>query len=394
MKKDGVFAVILAGGRSSRLFPFNKVLSDLTGSGRSLIQDAYRRARLLCKDQVHVLTVRDMVAPVKRQLKIPAGRFFVDPAQRGTWPALLWAMAHLRRKNPEAVLAVITGDHVIPRLPAFARAAKQACAWAAQEPAVVMLGVEPGADPAEWTGYGIFRVAGKNVTAFQEKPSLAEAERLICEKGYQWNSGMFFFRIAVAEELLKRDQPAMAALYEKLCMAIAVRKMSEARALYAEFPAKIPHPLDSSRQVDNTIDFAIMTPLVRRTEGSEVTALAVTGGLPQWTDLGQWEALCAVIKKDKRDNVRLGRVQLDRATQRCILASDGGYRLEVKGLTDAVVALSARGLLVLPRTDLARIKECVAAAPAQRFLQVNTLPGTQIKRTGRRVVVSRAPFIG
>ena len=120
-------ALILAGGASSRLFPFNKILADLTGTGRTLIQQAFDRAAAFVPgDHISLLAVQDLVNPIRSQLALPASRFFVDPVRRGTWPALLWAMAALRRADPETVLAVLTGDQVIPRLPAFKRAAERA----------------------------------------------------------------------------------------------------------------------------------------------------------------------------------------------------------------------------------------------------------------------------
>src|SRR5438045_1041037 len=101
MKKQSnsgkIFPVILAGGQSSRLFPFNKVLSDLTDSAQSLIQQTMGRVD---SQEGYVLTTEEMVAPIRKQLKLANHRFFIDPSRRGTWPALLWAMAHLRHKNP------------------------------------------------------------------------------------------------------------------------------------------------------------------------------------------------------------------------------------------------------------------------------------------------------
>jgi len=372
-----------------------------------LIQQAQARAQTLCsRRETYVLAVKDLKTPIKGQLKLSNEKIFVDPVRRGTWPTLLWAMAHLRRSNPEAVLAVLTGDQIIPRLAPFRRAARQACRLAQDHAAIVMLGVAPGSNAAAWTGFGVFRVDGHRVTAFSEKPSLAQAQAMLREGGWEWNSGMFFFRISTAEKALARFQPAMHAVYERLCDAISRRKISQARALYAEFPAKIPHPLEPTREVDNSIDFAIMMPLVGRCRleapGSRVSraysleprALAVTGGLPEWTDLGQWETLCERIRPDPRKNSCVGTVKKDAATQRCILAADRGFTLDVRGLTDAVVAVSERGLLVLPRRKLPRIKDYVARAPSKKFLIVNALSQVRIQRSGRRVVVSGAAFIG
>jgi mannose-1-phosphate guanylyltransferase len=188
VSKASVFSVILAGGASSRLFPFNKILADLTGTGKTLIQQAAERARAISsKKETYVLSVKDLVAPIRVQLALSKEKFFIDPVRRGTWPALLWAMAHLRRKNPEAVLAVLTGDQIIARLPAFHRAAARACRLARENPAIVMLGVAPDSDAARWTEFGVFRVAGNKVSAFSEKPARARAELMIREGGWQLN---------------------------------------------------------------------------------------------------------------------------------------------------------------------------------------------------------------
>jgi len=397
MKRMNGYALILAGGASSRLFPFNKIMSDLSGTGKTLIQQALMRAATLApKQHISILAVKESVLPLARQLRLSKKHFFVDPVRRGTWPALMWAMAHLRRQDPNAVVAVLTGDHIIPRLPAFRRAAQRACALAAAQNSVVMLGVEPGHHAAAWTGYGVFRVDGERVTAFAEKPSLAQAEKMRQEGGWQWNSGMFFFRIRTAEQALAIFQPAMRRQYDHLCAAVAQRKMTMAAKLYAEFPAKIPHPLDAARLVDNTIDFAIMTPLVHgratNTSRDDLTPLAICGGLPIWTDLGQWESLGDVRRLDRRNNIHVGRVRLDRATSGCILAADQGYAIDVRGLTHMAVAVSDRGLLVLSRQELPRIKEHVAQCAPQKFLIVNP-SGVRVQRSGRKVVVSGTPFI-
>lgn len=392
-----VNVVILAGGASSRLFPFNKILSDLSGSGKTLIQQAFNRAATLApRSAIHVLAVHDLVGPIAQQLRLPKRQFFVDPVRRGTWPALMWAMAHLRQGS-DPVLAVLTGDHIIPRLPAFHRAAKQACRLAAKSPAMIMLGVKPKTDAALWTGYGVFRVDGSHVVTFAEKPTLADAQRMVQEDGWQWNSGMFFFRLSTAEQALAQFQPGMRRQYDALCAAVARGKAKEASRLYADFPAKIPHPLDPARQVDNTIDFSIMTPLTlpspQRGEGLRergavpLQALAVCGGLPVWTDLGQWEALSDVLRRDRRNNLRLGRVTLDPQTQGCILAADQGYRLIVKGLRNAVIAVSKRGVLVLPRHELPRIKDHVAQAKGTRSKVVVGIPDVRVTRRKQAIVV-------
>ena len=120
---------------------------------------------------------------------------------------------------------------MIPQRAAFKRAALQACRLAAQEAAIVMLGVNPDAEPKTWTGFGTLRVDGATVTQFAEKPSLAQAAQMIQEGAWQWNSGMFFFRISTAEAALARFQPAMHATYQTLCQAVARGQTTRAKKI-------------------------------------------------------------------------------------------------------------------------------------------------------------------
>ena len=72
-------AVIPAGGAGTRLWPWSnrarpKHLLDLTGSGRSLLQETYDRVRPLA-EEVYVLTEARQVEPILAQLpELPRDR--------------------------------------------------------------------------------------------------------------------------------------------------------------------------------------------------------------------------------------------------------------------------------------------------------------------------------
>lgn len=361
--KYGMFPLILSGGQSSRLFPLNKVVCDLFGTGQSLIQEVYDRAAALgAKENIHFLTVPEMVPAIRKQVVLPPNHFYCDPVRRGTWPALLWAMAHLRSKakGTEAVLAVLTGDHVIPDRKAFLRIAERAIALATQKPAIVMLGVRPTKVASVWQGFGCFRIQKDgSIIGYEEKPSFDNAKKMISAGGWLWNSGMFFFRISTAEEALKRYQPEQFWIYQKLIERLAAGDEAGAQKIFAEFPAKIPHPRDSSRQVDNTIDFAIMSPLVPDSKPA-LMALAVATPLRKWHDIGQWTALKDVCKCDRKGNILIGRAVPSPEVRECIVAADRGCHIEVRGVQGFVVSCNRDRALVLPVKDLDRIKTLVA----------------------------------
>ena len=367
---DSVDALILCGGQSSRLFPFNKVLSDLTGSGRTLLQQAADRIsrpvkvspRIAGPKNVYVLSIRDFVPDIRRQLRLPLSHCFADPVRRGTWPAILWAMAQLRARQASSVLAVITADHLIPDVVAFRRSVSEAIALARKRPAMVMVGVSPSKRSEDWLGYGAFRTGSAGeVLGFEEKPSAAHARRMIAQRRWFWNAGMFFFRIETAEAALRTYQPSQWTLYRRITAAAAAGRMAEAARLYEKFPGKIPHPLDRTRLVDNTIDYAVMTPLVHRPQNG-LSAWASAHPLKQWMDVGEWTALRRVVKPDVRGNYRVGRAAAARDVRGCILAADLGCRLIVSGVRSRIIAFSQGKALVIPIERVAEVKSLVAAA--------------------------------
>lgn len=361
MKKPPVFGLILAGGASSRLFPFNKVLSDITGSGRTLIQQSFDRLGL-SRASTYVLTVREMVAPIQKQLRFAPDHLFVDPVRRGTWPAILWAMAHLRRQNPEAVLAIVTADHVIQGKSAFREALQKAVTLAAQHRTFVMLGIPPGKQIAEWRSFGCFRADAEGmIRGFEEKPSLERAQAMMDEGGWAWNSGMFFFKLSTAEQALAAYQPDMHRVYLAIVSALEKKDEKAAAFLFEDFADKIPHALDASRRVDNSIDYAIMTPLTGRGH-TELTARAIRNTGFSWTDLGQWDALRKVVKADRKGNIRIGRATIGKGVEKCILVADKGYAITCSGARRLVVAFAQQTVIVMAEDKLPFIKDYVLEA--------------------------------
>jgi len=365
-----VYAVILAGGKSSRLFPFNKVLSDLTGSGRSLIQQAYDRVSIIPEKNRYVLTVKAMVSPTRRQIKLPASHFLTDPARRGTWPALMWAMAHLRLKDPTAVIAVVTGDHVIPKVKEFQRAFTQAVRTARAENSIVVIPVRPSSVAQEWTSFGAVSGDGAigrwgegaiRIVGFEEKPTMVRARQMIHEGGWFWNAGMFFFRISVAEQALRIYQPKMSQIYEGMAEALVHGKMSVAVKMFEAFPEKIVHPLDPQRMADNSIDYAIMSPLVHSTT-TVASAWMTRQALTDWKDLGQWTALRQVVKPDRHGNIKIGDVRLGSDVRNSILVAEHGHRIDISAVEGLIVALAGHQALILQESQVGRVKEWVAAA--------------------------------
>jgi mannose-1-phosphate guanylyltransferase len=289
------YAVILAGGFGTRFWPASrrsrpKQFLPLLGR-ESLLQLTYRRlARLFPPSRIYVVGNAEHRALLARQLpRVPPGRLLLEPLGRNTTAAAALAAEHIRTALPlgaDAALGIFPADHGIRHEARFLHLARAALAAAAEENAVIVLGVPPLRSE---TGYGYIergrslrRQNGERVFAvrrFTEKPGARRADRYLRSGRYFWNSGMFFWRLSTFDRLLARHLPWTRRAFENLAAAIGTRGYSLCLRR-------------SYRSLENiSIDYALAEPAAAR---GQVHMLEAAIG---WSDLGSWTAVydwCAV----------------------------------------------------------------------------------------------------
>ena len=187
MPNLNIAVVIPAGGGGTRLWPRSrqetpKQFLDIV-SERTMLQETTDRVRgLVPPERLYVITNARHAGAVRTQLEgVPAQNIVGEPVGRDSAPAI-GLMAALLEKTlgPDAVMATLPADHVIPDDTHF-RAILQSAAEVAAEGWLVTLGIPPtGPD----TGFGYIQSgetlretteAGVPVYAvkqFQEKPAL------------------------------------------------------------------------------------------------------------------------------------------------------------------------------------------------------------------------------
>jgi mannose-1-phosphate guanylyltransferase len=117
---DMFYAVIMAGGSGTRLWPMSRKKSPkqaltLVGDRTMLNHAVDRIVPLFGAQRIVVVTRNEHRRILAGQTpELPAGNFIVEPEGRGTAPAIGLAAIHLRRRqDPKAVMAVLTADHFI-----------------------------------------------------------------------------------------------------------------------------------------------------------------------------------------------------------------------------------------------------------------------------------------
>lgn len=348
MTTDHLYPVILAGGVGSRLWPRSrksapKQFLDLTGNGRTMLQEAYdRMLPLVPADRIFIITNAEYTQIVAAQLPdLPAANIVGEPAARGSAAAIGLAALHLARRHADATMAVLTADHLI-RQPQTLRQALLAAAELAGQGELITLGIRPAY--AE-TGYGYIEMGeelgvyndlgARRVRRFREKPDLATAERFVAAGNYVWNSGMFIWRVDAILAEFARQMPALHAALTALAPAL---EGPESAAAFAR------HWLPLAGNV--TIDYGVM-------EGAQrVAVFPVDLG---WDDIGSWAALRDILAKDGDGNVNQGRhLSIDSANN---LVYSRDRLVATIGLNDMIVVDAGDVLLVLPATRAQEVKK-------------------------------------
>jgi mannose-1-phosphate guanylyltransferase len=323
-------ALVLAGGRGTRLYPASREdrPKQLLSFGRdqSLLAETVDRTGFA--DERYVLTRPDYADAVREHA--PSAGVLTEPEPRDTGPALVYAAHRIREQVGECVLLCLPSDHHVRG--DFATTARTAATVAAETGGLVTVGIEP-TRPATGYGYidpGEARGGYASVEAFVEKPDEVTAEQYV-EAGYYWNAGIFAWTPAALLDAA-RDSP----------LGPLVDALDEG------------DPDGGFAAVDPvSIDYAVL---------ERADDVFVVPADFEWDDLGSWDAVGRVLDGDSRGNVTLGDgLTID--AENCVLASDG--HVSVVGVEDLVVASYDGNTLVVPREQSQRVREVVANLPGE-----------------------------
>lgn len=347
-------AIVPAGGAGTRLWPLSragrpKFLLDLTGQGRSLLQQTWDRLVPLTGDGGVVLVTGTAHAEaVTTQLPglLPAN-LLAEPSPRDSTAAICLAAAVVERRHPGAVVGSFAADHVIADAAGFHAAVREAVAVAG-DGYVVTIGIEP-VRPS--TAFGYIRlgdgldVAGAPsahaVRRFVEKPDAATAAGYLAQGGYRWNAGMFVARADVLLEILGTTRPALHAGLMKIADAWDTAGRDE--VMLQVWPT-----LDKV-----AIDYAVAEPAA---DAGRVAVIPASFG---WDDVGDFASIAALLPGDRPLRI-LGDVAGVLATDATGVAVPAAGRLvAVLGLADAVVVDTPDALLVTTRERAQDVKGIV-----------------------------------
>jgi mannose-1-phosphate guanylyltransferase len=292
-----VYAIILAGGGGTRLWPLSrperpKPFLPLLDDRSLLRRTVDRLAGLVDATDVHVVTDRRNVGLVRAQLPdVPAANLIAEPLGRNTAAAIALATVAVDRPDDDVML-VLPADHLVHDEGRF-RAVLGAAASVAARPdrALLTLGIEPTRPAVEYgyvvaspdveivAGLGVFRV-----DRFVEKPDAVAAADLLAGPGQaSWNAGIFAWRRDAIRDALDAWAPEILGPIRDGAGDVGGGDSVAAHdVLAAAYEALTP--------VARSIDYAVMEPAAAHGRVRVVQA----GGVG-WSDLGGWTALLEAL---------------------------------------------------------------------------------------------------
>ena len=336
--------VVMAGGSGTRFWPESRVrrskqFLDLTGRGPMIRETIRRMFPLLGRENVWVVACeKDAPHLSARALGIPAANILLEPEGRNTAPAVALAVAHIARRDPDAVIAAAPADHAVADERAFRSVLRKGLALARRTGRFVTVGIPP-THPA--TGYGYiergtpFKAGGSgvyNVRRFREKPDLATARRFLRSGRFSWNSGVFFFRADTFADRLARFLPEVRAEMESAFRSAGKKSFpARLRAAYRRIPSI-------------SVDYGILE------KEKKILVLPADFG---WNDLGTWRSLHEFLGKPG-ETVAFGNVLLSDC-RNSLVRSDQGL-VAVVGMEGVVIIRSGDAVLVCPRSRSEEVK--------------------------------------
>jgi mannose-1-phosphate guanylyltransferase len=352
-----LYSTILAGGSGTRMWPLSrasepKFLHPLTGTDRTLLQATADRTRELSEpSNVYVVTGTAHAAAIARQLPaVPAANILVEPSPRDSCAAISLAAAVIARRDPEAIMAAFSADHLIGDEPQFLEVIRQAEA-AARQGYLTTVGIRPAHADVRFgylrTGEPLPAEAragdARLVAEFREKPSPAVAREYLESGQYLWNAGIFVFAVQAFLAELERQKPELHAGID--AVAAAWETPERARVLDQVWPGleKI------------SVDYGVM-------EGAAAAGRVATvpADMP-WSDVGDFHSLGESLPTDESGNLLIGAAErmITRDVKDSVIVSTTDRVVALVGLANIVVVDTPDAVLVCSRERAQEVKQVV-----------------------------------
>ncbi len=351
MQDEHVYAVVLAGGSGTRLWPASrrarpKQFCRIGGEKTLLEQTLLRLDGCVPAARRLVATRQEQYECTAQIVRVGEGsalaaEIVAEPVGRGTLAAVSLATLALAARDPHAVVISLHADAFIADVSALQHTLV-AAVQAARHGYLVLLGAKPryaavcydyierGRQCAEQAGVYRARV--------HYRPAPSEAASYAQRDDYFWNSGIFVWRAGFFCQQLRVLQPRVA---KSLAACVAARGSVVSSLLCKNYPLVAEMSIDAFLA-----------------QSRHCVMLPVDCG---WLDIGSWDMFAQAFQTDRDGNLSFGAV-LMRDCRGTTVKTDG-IQVAALGLQDVVVVVTDDAVLVCAKERAQEVRTLVACLP-------------------------------
>jgi len=343
-----LYAVIMAGGSGTRFWPWSrkktpKQLLKITGQETMIKQTVDRIIGEIPSENIYVVTTSTLADSIKNELpQIPAKNIISEPFGRNTAACIGLAATIISKRDPGAVMAVMTADHIIEPPDLFLKSLNCAEELATEENTLITFGIKP-TEPS--VNYGYIQRDGDvvnrdglqvyNVKCFTEKPDRITAENFLKSGNYYWNSGIFVWSANTILENINALMPDLSQSLERTEESIGT----------PDEPSVIYHEYEKFENI--SIDYGIM---------EKVSNVKIIEADFTWDDVGSWLAVERLNKSDQNSNTIIGK-HCGSNTQGNIIIGDNEHLITTINVSDMIIVNTKDVTMVCNKNSAEDIKK-------------------------------------
>lgn len=336
------YALILAGGKGSRLWPISKTNKPKQYlnlySDNIMINETIKRIENLFKyDNIFVITSIEQKELAERYVdyRIPRENIIYEPMSKSTAMCIFYASIKILNQKGNGAMTILSSDHYINQPEKLLKNIEEGINLATIDENLVTIGIKP-TYPA--TGFGYIKYNYENklkcniVEEFKEKPVYKKAQEYLESGKYYWNSGMFIWKIST---ILNNFQKFLPQIY---------RYKDE---IINSFQNNTNILKDVYQKVESvSIDKGIL---------EKASNIKMIKGEFEWLDIGSINDFFKIQEKDQNDNAVIGNSALEDVEQCNIYNDDDNTMIAIVGTKGLNIVKSNNVLLIAEQEKMTKL---------------------------------------